>query len=132
MIVLDASAAVDLLLERLRGAWVAARIATEPSLHAPHLLDLEVASTLRKRERLGEIPAARGAAALADLSALPLTRYPTTALLSRIWQLRGTLTPYDAAYVALAEALDAPLVTTDDCLARSTGHRARIEAFPHR
>jgi predicted nucleic acid-binding protein len=130
VIVLDASAALDLLLERGdRGEWVARRVAREGVVAAPHLLDLEVASAVRRRERSGEIGAARGRAALEDLAVMPLRRYPATALLGRVWQLRGTLTAYDAAYVALAEALGAPLVTMDERLGRSGGHRATIEAF---
>ena len=130
MIVLDASAALDLLLERGdRGEWVARRVATEGVVVAPHLIDLEVASAVRRRELAGEIGAARGRVALEDFASMPLRRYPATALLSRVWQLRRTLTAYDAAYVALAEALDAPIVTMDEHLGRSSGHGATIETY---
>lgn len=130
MIVLDASAALDLLLERgHRGEWVADRVAREGLVAAPHLIDLEVASAVRRREASGDIGPARGRAALEDLASMPLRRYPATALLGRVWDLRRTLTAYDAAYVALSEVLEAPLVTMDERLARSAGHRATIESF---
>jgi predicted nucleic acid-binding protein len=129
VIVLDASALVDVLLERPRGAWVGGRIAGELGA-APSLIDLEVLSALRKRVQAGEIPAARGAAAVADLESVRVRRYPMVRLLERIWQLRDLAGPYDASYLALAEALEAPLVTTDDRLARTAGHRATIEGFP--
>lgn len=131
MIVLDASAAVDLLLERgERGDWVARRLAREEVVVAPELIDLEVASAVRKRELAGEIAGARGRASLDDLASMPLRRFPAAPLLDRIWQLRRSLTVYDAAYVALAEALDAPLVTMDERLGRSREHRATVEAYP--
>lgn len=130
MIVLDASAAVELLLERGPvGEWARARVARADSVHAPHLIDLEVAATLLRLARAREITASLGRLALSELMDMPIRRYPATRLLERIWRLRGTLTAYDAAYVALAEALDAPLVTTDRHLAQADGHGARIEAF---
>lgn len=97
------------------------------TLHAPHLLDVEVAQVIRRYALSGEIDRARGGLALADLADLPLRRYPHDFLLPRIWDLRNNLTAYDAAYVALAEALDAPLLTRDRRLAAAAGHRARIE-----
>ena len=130
MIVLDASATVELLVERgVTGEWVRERVAAVDSVHAPHLIDLEVLSALRRLVRKREIGLDQGRLALHELSRMPIRRYPSTRLLERIWQLRENLTPYDAAYVALAEALAAPLLTTDDRLARSTGHRAAIEGF---
>jgi len=100
--------------------------AANETLHAPHLIDLEVAQVLRRYERSGAISAQRGAEALTDLADFPLTRYPHFVLLERIWQMRHGLTAYDAAYLALAEALDAPLITRDRALAKAGSH-ARVE-----
>ena len=130
MLVPDASLVVDLLVDGGdRGAWAADRISSAGSLHAPHLLDLEVVSALRNRVARGELSTRRAAEALDDFEKLPVRRYPATPLLERIWQLRNRLTSYDAAYVSLAEALDVPLVTTDQRLARAGGHRAQVVAF---
>ena len=97
------------------------------TLHAPHLLDVEVAQVIRRYAATGEIDGERGRMALADLADLPLRRYPHDFLLPRIWDLRNNLTAYDAAYVALAEALDTPLLTRDRRLAAAVGHHAQIE-----
>ena len=97
------------------------------TLHAPHLLDLEVAQVVRRYAASGAIDDARGRLALADLADLPLRRYPHDFLLPRIWDLRNNLTAYDAAYVALAEALDSPLLTRDRRLAAAAGHHARVD-----
>ena len=128
MIVLDASAVLELLLGTPAGARVAARIAAPAeTLHAPHLVDLEVAQVLRRFQREGDLDEARGRGALEVLRDLDVARYPHDVLLPRIWQLRGAVTAYDAAYLALAEALAAPLLTADAKLARARGHRARVE-----
>ncbi|HEX4681714.1 MAG TPA: type II toxin-antitoxin system VapC family toxin, partial [Gemmatimonadaceae bacterium] len=99
------------------------------TIHAPALLDVEVAQVLRRYALRGELTAARGAAAIATLSVFPLHRYSHEPLLPRMWKLRENLTAYDAAYVALAEALDAPLLTGDSRLASASGIRATIELF---
>jgi predicted nucleic acid-binding protein len=131
VIVLDAAAAVDLLLERgERGEWVRGIVASRDRVASPHIIEVEVASVLRRLERRAEISTRLGVRALSELTLLPMLRYPTTALLGRVWQLRAALTPYDAAYVALAEALAVPLVTTDARLGRSHSHRAEIAAYP--
>jgi predicted nucleic acid-binding protein len=128
MIVLDASAVLELLLGTPAGRGVAERIAAPAeTLHAPHLVDLEVAQVLRRFQREGDLDEARGREALAALRALDVARYPHDVLLPRIWQLRDVVTAYDAAYLALAEALAAPLLTADARLARTRGHRARVE-----
>jgi predicted nucleic acid-binding protein len=96
-------------------------------LSAPELVDLEVASVLRRQVHGGEVDIRRAALALADLAALPLRRAPHRPLLARCWELRDILTVYDASYVALAEALDVTLLTGDGRLARATGPRCPIE-----
>ena len=128
MIVLDASAAVELLLQTRVGVRVADRaLAQEESIHAPHLLDVEVSQVVRRFALAGELSLQRAEQALSDLADLPVTRHSHTDLIARIWSLRDSLSPYDAAYVALAEALDASLLTTDAKLARAHGHTAKIE-----
>ena len=128
MIVLDASAALELLLGTPRSRRVALRaLVPAETLHVPHLLDLEVAQVLRRWVASGQVGEDRARQALDDLAALGLTRWPHDVLLERIWQLRSNLTAYDAAYVALAEALRAPLLTCDRRLAAAPGHNAVIE-----
>ena len=128
MIVVDASVVVELLLKTPRSERILQRL-FEPAdaLHAPHLLDVEVAQVLRRYERQGELSVRRGAAALRLLEALPLRRHPHTPLLNRVWTLRQNFTAYDAIYVALAEVLDATLVTLDAALVAAPGTHARIE-----
>ncbi|HET6223792.1 MAG TPA: type II toxin-antitoxin system VapC family toxin [Dongiaceae bacterium] len=128
MIVVDASALLEALLRTPAAEAVERRLfEPEQTLHAPHLLDVEVAQVVRRYASAGEIDAERGRAALADLADFPLRRYPHDFLLSRVWDLRTNLTAYDAVYVALAEALDAPLITRDQRLAAAAGHDARVE-----
>lgn len=128
MIVVDASALLEVLLRTSSAEPVEDRLfAPLQTLHAPHLLDVEVAQVVRRYAANGDIDVARGRSALADLADFPLRRYPHDFLLPRIWDLRDNLTAYDAAYVALAEALDAPLLTRDRRLAAASGHGARIE-----
>ena len=128
MIVVDASAMLETLLRRQAAATVE-KLLFEPfqTLHAPHLLDVEVAQVVRRFAANREIDAERGRAALADLADFPLRRYPHDFLLPRVWDLRNNLTAYDAMYVALAEVLDVPLLTRDKRLAAAPGHHARIE-----
>ena len=128
MIVADASALIDLLLEsEVRTKLEQRLLSGEESLHTPHVVDLEVAHTLRRLVLTGVLSSERAEVALADMADLQLNRYPHVELVPRVWELRDTLTAYDAAYVALAEALEATLVTRDARLARSSGHQARIE-----
>jgi predicted nucleic acid-binding protein len=129
MIVLDASALVELLLGTSRGRSVATCIADPAvSLHTPHLADVEVAQALRRYVREGELDAGAAASALEDLRALDVQRHSHEPLLDRVWALRENLTAYDAVYVALAEALDTTLLTCDGRLARAPGmaRRARL------
>ena len=97
------------------------------TLHAPHLLDIEVAQVVRKYAAKGEIDGERGRAALDDLGDLRLQRYPHDFLLPRVWALRNNVTAYDAVYIALAEVLDAVLLTRGRRLAGAAGHHARVE-----
>jgi predicted nucleic acid-binding protein len=128
VIVVDASVVLEALLRTPSAAIVEDRLfTTEETLHAPHLIDLEVAQVLRRYAAVGQIAPSRGRNALANFSEFPIRRYPHGLLLSRIWELRDNLTAYDAAYVALAEALNAPLLTRDQRLATAASHRARIE-----
>src|SRR5512138_431918 len=128
VIVADASAVLELLIGTAAAERVADRLlAPDEALHAPHLLDVEVAQAVRRYVAAGDLDAAQGERAIADLLDLPIRRHPHTLLLRRVWELRDSITAYDGVYVALAEALRAPLVTRDGRLARAHGHRARIE-----
>ena len=130
MIVLDASAAIDWLLQTAAGQRIERRIYSHnESLHAPHLIDLEVGQVLRRLMREGSVSTDRADRAIEDLLDLRITRYPHFILLPRIWQLRHNLSAYDAAYIVLAEKLGARLVTRDSRLASASGHAAPIELF---
>ena len=128
MIVIDASAVAEMLLRGPAAAAVERRVHdVRETLHAPHLIDAEVAQVVRRFALRRDIGAELGRAALEDLVEFPMHRHPHLAFLPRIWELRNNLSAYDAAYVALAEVLDAPLITLDRRLAASSGHKARIE-----
>ncbi|HSR50510.1 MAG TPA: type II toxin-antitoxin system VapC family toxin [Acidobacteriota bacterium] len=130
MIVLDASVLIELLLATRRGRQIADRIAPgDISLHAPHLVDLEVAQTVRRCVFDDTITTERGRQALESLRELDLERHSHELYLPRIWELRHNLTAYDAAYVSLAEILGATLLTGDIRLANAPGIRVRIEMF---
>jgi predicted nucleic acid-binding protein len=130
MIVLDASAAIDWLLQTPAGQHIEKHIySRSESLHAPHLLDLEVTQVLRRLASQGVISAHRADEAMRDLLDLRITRYPHQVLLPRIWQLRHNFSAYDAAYIVLAEQLRAALVTRDVRLASASGHAASVELF---
>ena len=130
MIILDASAAIEWLLRTQTGIKVDKRIfSPQVPLHAPHLLDVEVAQVLRRYVRDRTITPQRGQEALEDLGDLPLNRYPHDFLIPRVWELRATLTAYDAIYVALAELLDAPLLTCDGRIASAPGHHANVDVI---
>ncbi len=129
MIVLDASVVADFVLDRPPHAeTIRRRIQREATaLAAPHLVDVEVASALRRNVRWGRVTEERARAALALLVALPIQRHPHGPHLARAFDLRHHATAYDATYLALAEALGAPLLTRDAALARVPGHRAAVE-----
>jgi len=128
VIVLDASVVIEVLLQTDDGIAIADRILTpNETLHVPHLIDIEVAQVLRRFVMRGEVKAERAQQALEVMAEFPLTRYDHEPLLSRIWELRENLTAYDAAYVALAEGLDATLVTRDRKLAAVPVLRGAVE-----
>ena len=128
MIVIDASVVIEVLLQTDVGVAITERLLErEQSLHAPHLLDVEVAQVLRRYVTRGELYEERARQALDVLAVFPLTRYPHEPLLERIWALRENLTAYDAAYVALAEGLRAPLLTRDRRLAAAPGIVGSVE-----
>ena len=130
MIVLDASAALELLLQGPRAATVADRtLGADVTVHAPHLIDLEITQVLRRFVRRREMDGRRAEQALADLEDLPLIRHPHQFLLPLIWSLRDNVTAYDAAYLALAQALDATLLTGDAALESVPGFAARVEVL---
>jgi predicted nucleic acid-binding protein len=130
VIVLDASAVVELVLHTVGGAKVAGRIASEDeTLHAPHLLDVEVVQALRRYVRAGEVEPNRGRSAIDFLTALDVTRYSHQPFLPRIWELRENITAYDATYITLAEALDCPLVTMDRKLGIAPGVNVAVEVL---
>jgi predicted nucleic acid-binding protein len=130
VIVVDASALLELLLQTSLGSRIEARLfRDDEELHAPHLVDVEVVQALRRLVRTGDVVSRRANEAIADLSDLDLHRHAHVELLDRLWALRENITAYDATYVALAEALDATLVTCDAPLGNAPGHRARIEVL---
>ena len=127
MIILDASALVELILDTSTGQLVADRIANPAEgLHVPHLADIEVVQALRRYVREGEIDADAAEVALDDLRALDLQRHAHEPLLERVWELRKNLTTYDAVYVALAEVLDGVLLTCDRRLSQAPGMSRRV------
>jgi predicted nucleic acid-binding protein len=128
MIVVDASALLEFLLRTPVGTRIEARFfRDEDELHAPYLLDVEVVQGLRRLVRTDEVSSGRAAGAIEDLTELDLHRHAHLDLVSRAWKLRNNFSAYDAMYIALAEAIDAPIVTCDGPLARAPGPRAKIE-----
>ena len=128
MIVLDASVAIEMLLATPTGHLVEQRVrGPREQLHAPHLLSVEVASVLRRYARSGSVEPGVAGSALDDLARLRVRRWAHEPLLERVWEMRESLSAYDAVYVALAELLGAPLLTTDRRIAGSGMSRARIE-----
>lgn len=126
MIVVDAGAAIAALLND----GPARRALAGEQLHAPHLVDSEVASALRRRVAAHQLRAAQGWAVLDTWRRLGLSRYPVVGLLDRVWALRANLTAYDATYVALAESLGCALVTADGRLSRAPGLRCTVSVVP--
>lgn len=131
IVVVDASVVLELLL-RTKNAEHAERALFRPrqSLHAPHLLDIEVAQVLRRYFLNGELTSSRGHQALLDLRDIPIQRYPHQLFLDRIWALKNNVTAYDAAYLALSESLRATLLTCDKRLKTAAGHRVNVQTIP--
>jgi predicted nucleic acid-binding protein len=127
LIVLDASAAVELLLNTASGRRIAARLEDAGEIHCPHLIDVEIVQILRRLVAGGDITLDRAGTALEHWSSLDLERHPHAPFLDRIWAMRDDFPPRDAIYVALAEILRAPLLTGDRELAGSADTSARIE-----
>ncbi len=128
MIVVDASAVLDVISGDPFSVSLLQRVAGQP-WHAPHLIDLEVLHALRRLAMHHPSKAELAETTRAEFLALTITRYSHVGLRDRIWELRSVMTAYDAAYIALAEALDAPLVTTDARLGRAPGSRCVVEVF---
>jgi predicted nucleic acid-binding protein len=125
VLVIDASAAIEILIQSETGLRWRDRIVDE-SLYAPHLLDVEVMNGLRRLAVARPLLAQRAEQATGELGNLPIERLGHIVLLPRIWALRHNVSAYDATYIALAEALNAPLMTCDAKLSRSHGHHAKI------
>ena len=129
MLVVDTSAVVAALVGRPPDRRLVDRLGHDGDLHAPHLLDVELLHALRRLVRTGQLTQERAADARADFAELAVVRYGHQPLADRVWHLRDSLTAYDATFVALAEALEVPLVTCDARLARASAHRAAVELF---
>jgi len=127
VIVVDASAALSAILN----AGQARDALGAEQLHAPHLIDSEVARGLRRRVVAAQLSAAAGWTALDTWRRLGMTRYPAYVMLDRVWELRDNLSSYDATYVALAELLNCSLLTADNRLGRAPGVRCPILLVPH-
>jgi predicted nucleic acid-binding protein len=130
VIVTDASVVIEILLRTPHAAQIERRVfASSDQLAAPALLDVEVAQVLRRYVMRGELSEEHGRLALGLFARFPIRRLQHGALLTRIWELRENLTAYDSAYVALAEALQATLLTRDRRLAAAPGHGASVEVI---
>lgn len=127
MIVLDASAAFEFLLQTRTGESISAQLSGVTEVHAPHLLDIELASSLRRGVALGTLTGERARQALDDLRAMRVRRYWHVPLLARIWDFRQNFSAYDACYLALAEALDATLLTCHKALASARLRHGNVE-----
>jgi predicted nucleic acid-binding protein len=128
VLVLDTSAALHVLAHRPAHPALLARLRQE-ELTAPHVIDLELLEALRGLVRGRRVTPDQAEDIRADFGALSITRFAQGGLTDRIWELRHNLTAYDAAYVALAEILDCPLVTSDARMAKASGHHADVEVY---
>jgi predicted nucleic acid-binding protein len=129
VLVIDTSAVLEALVAHDPASGLVERLAHDGDLHGPHLIDTEVLHALRRMTMNGTISNERAADASSDFADLALVRYSHQPLSDRVWALRHNLTAYDATFVALAETLDAPLITCDARLASAAGHSAQIQLF---
>jgi predicted nucleic acid-binding protein len=128
VIVVDASALIEVLLRTPAAEAIGRQLFSgRHTLHAPHLIDIEVAQVVRRYAMAGQVDTDRGRAMLVDLAVFPLWRHPHDVLLPRVWELRNNLSAYDAVYLALAEALDASLLTHDQRLATATRRHSWVQ-----
>ena len=127
MIVVDASCLYEVVVDSPRAEAIRAHLVADPDHAAPHVIDIEVFSLIRRDRLAGALDSTQAGLAVADHAAWPGERYGHRALLDRAWELHGTVRGWDAAYVALAEVLGATLVTLDRRLAQASGPRCRIE-----
>ena len=130
MLIVDASCLYEVLVGTHAAEAIRQRLAEDPDLAAPHVVDVEVLGVVRREHLLGRLDATAAAQAVEDLEAWPAERFGHRWLLGRAWELRASVRGWDAVYVALAEAFDAVLLTTDERLARSPGPTCRIELAP--
>jgi predicted nucleic acid-binding protein len=131
MLVVDASCLCEVLIGRPDAEAIRTRLAADPDHAAPHIVDVEVFGVIRREHLLGRLDRTEAAQAVEDLEAWPAERFGHRPLLPRAWQLRDTVRGWDAMYVALAEAMDAVLLTTDRRLAAAIGPTCRIETVDH-
>ena len=127
MLVVDASCLYEVVADTPHAEVVRGRLAADPEHAAPHLIDAEVLGVIRRHHMTGALDATASAQAVDDLADWPGVRYGHRALLARAWDLRATVRSWDALYVALAEALDATLITIDARLAAASGPSCRID-----
>jgi len=127
VIVLDASAAFEFLLQARKGELISAQLSTVTEVHAPHLLDIELASSLRRGAAFGTLTGKRARQVLDDLRMMRVERYWHVPLLVRIWDFRNNFSAYDACYLALTEALDATLLTCDKAMASARLRHGQVE-----
>ncbi len=127
MLVIDASCLYEVVADTARADEVRARLVSDSEHVAPSVVDVEVISVIRRDHLLGRLDPTSAAQAVADLRDWPGERFSHQPLLDRVWELRGTIRAWDGFYVALAEVLEATLVTSDARLAAAAGPRCRIE-----